>query len=252
MLPDWRLLALFGAGAFVMRGAGCIVNDMWDRDFDRRVARTRERPLASGAVSLRGASALLAGHLAAGLAIVSQLNTPTIAAAFAAVPVAALYPLLKRVTNWPQLGLGLAFNWGALIGGLAVTGTFEPHVALPLYLGGVAWTVVYDTIYASQDAKDDRALGLGSTALRFGARTKHWLAGFSALSVAGVAAAGVNAGLGLQFAAVSVVGGAAHFAWQLRSVRLASRADCWRVFDSNKWLGALVFAGIALDRYLAF
>lgn len=257
--PDLALLALLGAGSVVMRGAGCTVNDLWDRDVDRRVARTTGRPLASGELSARQGVAFLGVQLAAGLGVLLCLAPAAQAVAVCSLPLVALYPLAKRVTNWPQAVLGLTFNWGALVGWTAAKGAVSWPVVLPLYAACAAWTLFYDTVYAHQDKDDDRALGLGSTALRFGADgTRPWLAGFGAAAVAGLYGAGAAAGLsvadaGSAFGAspffwLSAAGSAAHLAWQASTVRLDDGPDCMRKFSSNRWLGALVFAGIALDR----
>lgn len=258
--PAAATLALFAAGALVMRGAGCTVNDLWDRDVDRRVARTTRRPLASGELSARQGLAFLAAQLSAGLAVLLCFNGTTVALACLSLPLVAVYPLMKRVTNWPQAVLGLTFNWGALVGWTAVAGHACWPAMLPLYGAGVCWTVFYDTIYAHQDKDDDLALGLGSTALRFGDRTKAWLAGFGAGTVSLLYAAGAAAGLSVADAGaafgyspffwVSVAGGGAHLAWQAATVRLNDGPDCMRKFVSNRTFGGLVAAGIVLDKLL--
>ena len=243
-LPAAGTLALFAAGAFVMRGAGCTVNDLWDRDVDRRVARTTSRPLASGELSASQGLAFLGLQLAAGLGVLLCFNGTTVWLACLSLPLVAVYPLMKRVTNWPQAVLGLTFNWGALVGWTAVAGSAFWPAMLPLYASGVCWTVFYDTIYAHQDKDDDLALGLGSTALRFGDRTKLWLAGLGTSSVALLYASGVAAGLSVADAGaafgfspffwVSVAGGGAHLAWQAATVRLNSGPDCLAKFVSNR------------------
>lgn len=173
-LPDLSLMALFGVGAVVMRGAGCTINDMWDQPFDRHVARTQSRPLASGALTQTQAAGFLALQMSTGCAIL--LSLPNTWYCFqwgvASLPLVATYPLLKRVTNWPQLGLGLVFNWGAWMGWAATYGAMNWSVITPLYLSGITWTLCYDTIYAHQDKDDDAKLGLKSTALYFGQHTK--------------------------------------------------------------------------------
>ncbi|KAJ2753829.1 Para-hydroxybenzoate--polyprenyltransferase, mitochondrial precursor (PHB:polyprenyltransferase), partial [Coemansia pectinata] len=167
-IPDMAyMLALFGTGAFVMRGAGCTINDLWDVKFDKMVERTRARPIASGVISRPKAFVFLGGQLAAGLAVLVQLNPYTIAFCLGSMPLVTIYPFMKRITYWPQLVLGLAFNWGALVGWTAVTGGMNWGVALPLYAAGVSWTLVYDTIYGHQDKRDDVAAGVKSTSLLF-------------------------------------------------------------------------------------
>ncbi|KAI8074144.1 UbiA prenyltransferase family-domain-containing protein [Gongronella butleri] len=241
------MLALFGAGAITMRGAGCTINDLWDRDIDDKVERTKVRPIASGAVSPKQAIAFLGGQLAVGLAVLTQLNNYSILLGASSLSLVVTYPLMKRVTYWPQTVLGLAFNWGALLGWSAMTGGLDLAVAGPLYAGGVAWTLVYDTIYAHQDKKDDVKIGVKSTALRFGEKTNQWLTGFSATFVSMTALAGYMNGQGLPFYMISVLGTAAHLTWQLRTVNYDSPADCWAKFKSNTWTGGILWSGIVAD-----
>ena len=186
-LPDPYLLGLFTAGAFIMRGAGCTINDMWDQDFDKRVTRTASRPLAKGDLTQTQALAFLAVQLATGLGVLVSLPNTMYSFVWGAssLPLVVVYPLMKRYTNWPQLVLGLTFNWGAWMGWAATHGSMDYSVIGPLYLSGVTWTLVYDTIYANQDKADDTRLGLKSTALTFGsdeARHKQILHGFAALT----------------------------------------------------------------------
>jgi 4-hydroxybenzoate polyprenyltransferase len=240
--PDWRLLLLFALGALVMRGAGCTYNDIVDRDFDARVARTAGRPLPSGRVSLRQALVFLAAQLLVGLAILLLLHPLAIWLGAASLALVFTYPFMKRVTYWPQAFLGLTFNWGALIGWAAATGQLA-WPALALYLGGIAWTLVYDTMYAHQDREDDALIGVKSTALRFGSATRPIIAGFALLALLGWAAAGWLAGvawpywLGLSAAALSLV-------WQIATLNIDDPAGCKRRFDANKWTGLLLFAGL--------
>ncbi|RLN65076.1 hypothetical protein BBJ29_008293 [Phytophthora kernoviae] len=189
-LPDLSLLALFGTGAFIMRSAGCTINDMWDKDFDKQVERTNKRPLAAGKLTYPQAWVFLAGQLSAGLAILLQLNWYSVAMGASSLALVGAYPTMKRFTYWPQAFLGLTFNYGALLGWAAVHGSCEWPVVLPLYAGGVAWTLVYDTLYAHQDKKDDIKIGVRSTALLFGDKTKPILNMFSAAAIAGFGTAG--------------------------------------------------------------
>ncbi|TPX74934.1 hypothetical protein CcCBS67573_g03796 [Chytriomyces confervae] len=184
------MISLFATGAFVMRGAGCTINDMWDRDLDARVDRTRSRPLAAGEVSYLQAWSFLGLQLSLGLAVLVQLNTFSIALGAASLFLVVVYPLMKRFTYWPQAVLGLAFNWGALLGWAAIMGSINLAVTVPLYLAGWCWTMVYDTIYALQDKNDDVAAGIKSTALLFGDNLKPILTGFSVASTALLATAG--------------------------------------------------------------
>ena len=260
------LIALFGVGAFAMRGAGCTINDLWDRDIDRQVERTRLRPLASGALSPPQALAFLGAQLSAGLGVLLSLPPPAVALGLASTPLFTLYPLAKRLTDWPQLVLGLTFNWGALMGSTAVHGACDWPVALPLYGAGVCWTLVYDTIYAHQDKADDARVGVRSTALRFGGDSRRWLSAFAvgtvgslvlvgvaatATATAATASGGGVAPLSLPAYGAGVAGGAAHLAWQLRTVDFDSRADCLRKFQSNHHFGAIIFAALAAGRLLA-
>jgi len=240
--PDWRLMALFGIGALVMRGAGCTLNDIIDRDFDARVERTRTRPLPSGAVSLRQAMVFLALQLALGAAVLLSLDRLAIALGLAVLLLIGTYPLMKRVTYWPQFFLGLNFNWGALMGWAAATGGLALP-ALLLYGGGIAWTLGYDTIYAHQDKEDDVLIGVKSAALALGSRTRPWLFVFYAAATAWWGAAGWAAGLGWPFwLALWLV--LLQFAWQATLVDFDDPADCLAKFRSNRATGWLMLLGI--------
>eukprot|EP00547_Thalassionema_nitzschioides_P000160 CAMPEP_0194212498 /NCGR_PEP_ID=MMETSP0156-20130528/12464_1 /TAXON_ID=33649 /ORGANISM="Thalassionema nitzschioides, Strain L26-B" /LENGTH=346 /DNA_ID=CAMNT_0038940343 /DNA_START=35 /DNA_END=1072 /DNA_ORIENTATION=- len=173
--PDPYLLGLFSTGAFVMRGAGCTINDMWDQDIDRQVHRTALRPLANGDLTQTKALGFLALQLSLGLGVLVSLPHTYYCFAWGAssLPLVVVYPLMKRYTNFPQVVLGLTFNWGAWMGWAATYGTMDYSIVAPLYGAGVTWTLVYDTIYANQDKKDDAALGLKSTALTFGQDVKR-------------------------------------------------------------------------------
>ncbi len=247
--PDPRLLALFAAGAVVMRSAGCVVNDIVDRRIDARVERTRDRPLASGAVTVPGALAFLAVLLAAGLAVLLQFSGAAIATGAASLVLVAVYPFMKRITYWPQLFLGLAFSWGALVGWVAVRGglSLEPLV---LYAGAVAWTIGYDTIYAHQDKLDDRRIGVKSTALAFGAATKPLVGVFYTVFLVAVAAAGLLGGGGWALYPVLVLA-ALDLLRQLLTVDLDSPASCLRAFTSSNRVGLVVFAALVAGRLTA-
>lgn len=259
-LPDLRLAALLATGAFVMRGAGCTINDLWDRDFDRRVERTKQRPLAAGTVTVPAALGFLVLQLLLGLGVALQLSPLALAVSVASLPLVVAYPLAKRWTRFPQLVLGLTFNWGVWVGFACVHagagGTSASALIaalpqlLPLYIAGITWTLVYDTVYAHQDTVDDAAIGLRSTALTFGAHSRAIMGALAAASVGAFAVAGAANGLGVVYA--SAVGGVAlHYAWQLSQVDLAARASCHRMFLANVWLGAILLAGIVLDRFCA-
>lgn len=246
--PEPRLLLLFAAGALVMRGAGCTINDIADRDFDGRVARTAGRPIPSGAVSLRQAFVFLFFQLAAGLLILLQLDRLAILLGVVSLLPVAVYPFMKRITHWPQLALGVAFNFGALIGYAAARGALEAP-ALALYAAAVFWTLGYDTVYAHQDKEDDARIGLKSTALLFGRRTREWLIGFYAATLALLAVAGHLAGLGWAYDAGLALA-AVHLFRQAATVDIDDPKDCLAKFRSNRDLGFIVLAGIVLGRVL--
>lgn len=351
-LPDARLLLLFGAGAFLLRGAGCTINDLWDRDFDRRVERTQSRPLAAGTATVPGAAAFLVAQLLAGLQILLQLNPAAQVVGAASLPLVAAYPLAKRVIGAPQLVLGMAFNWGAHLGWIAARGdgwmahekvaveaigdgtgaaggavggaaeafgaeegsvggaveapgaaegpvdaslsaasdavsssssaalsldsspleepsnllsalldpaslsALSAHlpellpVALPLYLGCISWTLVYDTVYAHQDKDDDVKIGVKSTALTWGAYNRPIMAAFAGLFGAGLAAAGAGAECwGPFYASAALATGLV--AKQALLTDLSDRPACGAAFVSNHKIGQLVFAGIVLDKATA-
>jgi 4-hydroxybenzoate polyprenyltransferase len=234
------LFLLFWVGAVVMRGAGCTFNDIIDREIDAKVERTRRRPLPSGQVSVREAVIFMAAQLAVGAIVLFSLNQQAIMLGLAVLVIVGTYPFMKRLTFYPQLFLGLSFNWGALVGWAASTGTLALPAIL-LYLAGIAWTLGYDTIYAHQDARDDVAAGVKSMALRFGARSRVWVAGFYTASVVALVAALSTAGTsGLSYLVLSLAAG--HFAWQVTSWRPESPPDCLAKFRSNRIAGLLVFA----------
>ncbi len=234
----WDLLVLFGIGALVMRGAGCVINDLWDRDIDAKVARTATRPLASGAIGLPGAFVFLALLMLIGQAVLIQLDRAAIVTGFAVMGVVVLYPLAKRVTFWPQLVLGVAFNWGALVGWAAVRGTIETPAIL-LYAAGILWTLGYDTIYAHQDKADDARIGVKSTALLLGTQTRPWLAVFYTGTTALLIAAGVVSGAAWSFYA-ALAAAALHFVWQVKTLDLDDPKDCHAKFKSNRDAGLAI------------
>lgn len=237
----WHLI-LFFIGSAVMRGAGCTYNDIVDRDIDAKVARTAGRPIPSGQIGLAAAIAFLIAQLLAGLIVLLQFNAFTIWLGLASLIPVAVYPFMKRITRWPQAFLGLAFNWGALVGWSAATGGLG-LAPLLLYLGCWAWTMGYDTIYAHQDKEDDALVGVGSTALALGDWTKPALWTFYAATAALWLAAGWVSGLGWPFYAGLALA-ALHFAWQILSVRLDDATSCLVTFRSNRDLGAIVATAI--------
>jgi 4-hydroxybenzoate polyprenyltransferase len=240
----WHVL-LFFVGAFAMRGAGCTWNDIVDRDLDARVERTRSRPIPSGQVTVAAAAAFLALQALVGLAVLLQFNRFTIYVGFASLAVVAVYPFMKRITYWPQIVLGLAFSWGALMGWPATFARLDLPAFL-LYAGAISWVIGYDTIYAHQDREDDALIGIKSTALLFRERTKPMLALFYTLAVALIALAGWNAGAGLVFA-LGLVAFAAHLAWQIARLNVDDPVNCLVVFKSNRDAGLILFVGLVLD-----
>lgn len=247
--PDPWFIVLFGVGATVMRAAGCTVNDIADRDFDGRVARTATRPIASGAIRVFQALVFLAGLLAVGLAILLTFNTYAVWVGVASLPLVAVYPFMKRITYWPQAWLGLTFNWGALVGWAAVRGDLGWAPAI-LYAAGFFWTLGYDTIYAHQDKEDDALVGVKSSALKLGGATRPWLFGFYVVTIALLAAAGWLAGLAWPYYA-GVAAGAAQLAWQAATVDTDDPKDCLRKFKSNRDFALIVFAGTVAAQVIA-
>jgi 4-hydroxybenzoate polyprenyltransferase len=235
---------LFAIGALAMRGAGCTYNDIVDRDIDGRVARTRGRPLPSGAVSVEGAVVFMALQMVVGVIVLASFNRFTFWLGVASLLLVAAYPFMKRITWWPQAWLGLAFNWGALMGYAAQTATLDAPAYL-LYAGGILWTLGYDTIYALQDKEDDALVGVRSTARKFGDAARPWIAVFYAGTIALFAAAGAGAGFKLAFYAVLALA-AGQLAWQASGVQMDRPTDCLAKFRSNRLFGWLVMAALLL------
>jgi len=268
-LPSPRLLALFALGAVLMRAAGCAVNDMADRRMDARVTRTAGRPLASGQISVRAAAVFALACVLASAGVLLALNLTSFWIAAAALPLVVIYPFMKRITWWPQAWLGLTFNWGVLLGfGAALggaslgqtlmTGGVAAALAVPsavfsgfpwrapvaLYLGGVFWTLGYDTIYAIQDMGDDAAAGVKSSALRLGAQAPGAISTFYAISLLLTLTAGVLGRVGPLFY-LGLVALAAHLAWQARRVDIGDPAKALMLFKSNTVAGAILFFALA-------
>ena len=240
----WHLF-LFLAGAFVMRGAGCAYNDIVDRDIDASVARTRGRPIPSGQITARQAAVFMVALCLVGLLVLLQFNATTVWLGIASLALVAIYPFMKRLTYWPQLVLGLTFKWGALVGWTAAQGHLG-WPAIALYAGCVLWTIGYDTIYAHQDKEDDLALGLKSTAIRFGEATRPWLVGLYAAAMMLWAVAAVGAGAGL-LSALALGGSGLCLAWQVATLDTGDPANCLARFKSNRLVGWLLFAGLFGD-----
>merc|ERR1711953_735661 len=247
-IPDPNLLGLFAAGAFIMRGAGCTINDMWDKNIDLKVARTKLRPITSGQVSMFDALVFLGGQLGLGLLVLLQLNWYSVLLGAASMGLVVLYPVAKRFTYWPQAVLGLAFNWGALLGWSAVHGHCNFTACIPLYVAGVSWTMIYDTIYAHQDKYDDIVLGIKSTALKFGDNTKMWLTGFATTMTSSLLLTGYICEQTWPFyTSVGIV--ALHLARQISTLDIGDAEDCAKKFLSNRRVGLFLFMGIVLGTY---
>jgi len=243
----WHVLA-FAIGSVVMRGAGCTWNDLVDRDIDALVERTRSRPIPSGQVTPKAAALFLALQALIGLAVLLTFNGFAIGVGIASLGIVAVYPFMKRITWWPQVTLGLAFSWGALMGWAAAFGWLDMP-ALLLYLGSISWVIGYDTIYAHQDRDDDALIGVKSTARLFGANTRPLLAAFYAAAVALIGVAGLLAGGGLLFVAALALF-AAHLAWQVARIDIDDPALCLMLFKSNRDAGLLLFVGMLADAAL--
>jgi 4-hydroxybenzoate polyprenyltransferase len=243
--PSFVQLALFFVGAFAMRGAGCTWNDIVDRDLDAAVERTRSRPIPSGQVSLGQAGLFLVLLALIGLLVLIAFNGFTVALGIASLGIVAVYPFMKRITYWPQIVLGLAFSWGALMGWAAAFGSLTTPPLL-LYAGSISWVIGYDTIYAHQDREDDALIGIKSTALLFGARTKPMVALFYAIAVIFLGAAGFSAGSGAIFA-IGLAAFAAHLAWQIYRLDPGDPDNCLAVFKSDRDAGLILFAALLID-----
>lgn len=242
---DVKLLLLFMIGAFAMRSAGCIYNDIIDRDIDAKVARTKGRPLASGQISVGSAIICALALCLVGLAVLLQFNTYAIALGFGSVGIVLIYPLMKRVTFWPQAVLGLAFSYGALLGWAAYWGDLGAPPII-LYAAAVAWTIGYDTIYAHQDKEDDLLVGLKSTALRFGRSTPAWVSLFYGIAIGGLAFAGWIAGAGIWFYSGLAIA-AGQLIWQVATLNIDDPQNCLERFRSNNLFGAIVFLAFVAD-----
>ncbi len=243
--PSLWHIALFFIGAFAMRGAGCTWNDLVDRDLDARVERTRSRPIPSGQVSVAQATLFMLLQALVGLAVLLQFNRFTVYMGLASLSVVVIYPFMKRITYWPQIALGLAFSWGALMGWPAAFGRID-WPAILLYAGSISWVIGYDTIYAHQDREDDLLIGIKSTALLFGEHTRSMLAIFYAIAVVLIGSAGLLANGHLVFM-LGLIGFAAQLAWQVMRVDINDPAYCLVLFKSNRDAGLILFAAMLIE-----
>ena len=245
---DVYFVVLFAIGSLVMRGAVCTFNDIVDRNIDAQVARTRARPIPSGAVSVTGAVVFLILQCLAGLAVLLQFNWFAVGLGAASLLLVAVYPFMKRITWWPQAWLGLTFNWGALLGFAAQTGRLDVADGM-LYAGLFFWTLGYDTIYALQDKADDELIGVKSTARLFGAAARPWVLRFYAVGFTLIMAAGFTEHTGWPFALVLLLAGA-HLLWQVKRLDIDDPANCLTIFRSNRETGALIALAFLLSSWL--
>ncbi len=243
--PSLWHIVLFFIGAFAMRGAGCTWNDLVDRNLDGLVERTRSRPIPSGQVTVAEATAFMMLQALIGLLVLIQFNRFTVFTGLASLLVVAIYPFMKRITYWPQIVLGLAFSYGALMGWPAAFGRLD-WPAIVLYAGSISWVIGYDTIYAHQDREDDLLIGIKSTALLFGENTRPMLASFYAGAVVLIGAAGLLAGGGLIFV-LGLIAFAAHLAWQVARLDINDSAHCLKLFKSNRDAGLILFGAMLLE-----
>ena len=243
--PSLWHVVLFFIGAFAMRGAGCTWNDLVDRNLDRLVERTRSRPIPSGQVTVAEATAFMVAQALIGFLVLIQFNRLTVFTGLASLLVVAIYPFMKRITYWPQIVLGLAFSYGALMGWPAAFGQLD-WPAIVLYAGSISWVIGYDTIYAHQDREDDLLIGIKSTALLFGENTRPMLAGFYSGAVVLIGIAGLTAGGRLIFV-LGLIAFAAHLAWQVVRLDINDSAHCLKLFKSNRDAGLILFGAMLLE-----
>jgi 4-hydroxybenzoate polyprenyltransferase len=239
---NWAYIALFSLGAVLMRSAGCTINDLWDRKLDAAVERTKARPLPSGEITLRQALVFLSVLLSVSFIILLQFNLFTIGLGVFSLALVATYPLMKRITWWPQLFLGFTFNWGALMGWSAMTGGIT-LTALLVYTGGIFWTLAYDTIYAHQDKEDDALIGIKSTARLFGKNSRLFVSVFFA---AALVFFGMAAWMESNLLPLLIFLPAGHALWQIWTWKIDNPENCLKIFKSNRFFGLLILLMFAL------
>jgi 4-hydroxybenzoate polyprenyltransferase len=244
-VPNYTLFAIFLAGTFLTRSAGCIINDIADRNLDGAVARTRARPLVTGAVTVREAMILFVVLMLAAFILVLLTNRLTVILSVAAVILVASYPFMKRYMQLPQLVLGAAFSWSIPMAFAAQSEALPPALWLA-YLGNLLWTMAYDTEYAMVDREDDLKIGIKSTAILFGSYDRLMIAVLQASSLISLYLAGQAFGLGLYYN-VSLVVSAALFSYQQYLIRARRPDDCFRAFLQNNWVGMIIFSGVVLS-----
>lgn len=241
---EWQTYLLFILGAILMRSAGCIINDLIDRNLDAHVIRTSGRPLVTKTISLPFAFIVLFTLLILSLSILIQFNIPTIVLGFLSVGLAIIYPFMKRLTYWPQAFLGITFNWGALMGWTAI----HPYLSwqpILLYIAGIFWTLGYDTLYAAQDMEDDLKIGIRSSALKCGPQVLRWVAGFYGVMISILLLLGVIESFGTKY--YLMIGLVVICFWyQLLKTNLKSPLTCLKAFKMNMWVGILIFIGILM------
>jgi 4-hydroxybenzoate polyprenyltransferase len=252
-IEDWEditatlyLFLLFGGGAHVMRGAGCCLNDIADRNYDSRVSRTKDRPIPAGIISVKQAIVFMAMLGGVGLLILIQLNKFSILLGIASLLLVVIYPFCKRFTNWPQFILGLTFNWGALLGWAAVHGQIQTPAIL-LYIAGIFWTLGYDTIYALQDKEDDSIIGIKSSAMVLGKTTRRWLWIFYGFAIFFMGLSGWSAELSWPFY-LGLCCAALQAIWQIQKLQIKIPNDCLSKFRSNRLFGWLFLCGIIVSQ----
>lgn len=248
-MPSLKNLFIFVTGVFLMRAAGCVINDYADRNFDGHVSRTRERPLASGRVTSREALLLFAVLVALSFVLVLFTNTTTLWLSFGGLALAACYPFMKRYTFYPQVVLGAAFSWGMPMAFTAETGSLPPEAWL-LYIANLLWTVAYDTYYAMADREDDLKIGVKSTAILFGEGDRLIILTLQGLALLCLLLAGARFDLGLYFH-LGLLVAAGCFIWEFWVTRRREPLACFRAFLHNHWAGLAIFLGIVLDYALA-
>lgn len=246
MTTAWTYLGFFLVASQVFCAAGCIIDDMWDKDIDVATSRTSKRPLAAGELSMFQASVFLSLHLTFGVWLFMQLNDYSLVLGLSSLVLIALYPTMKRVINWPQAVLGMCFSWGSLLGTASVAGTVDWHIYIPLYMGGICWTIVYDTCYARQDRDEDIKNGVHSTAVVFGDQIRPILIMFSCVLSSLVSYAGVLNGQGIPFF-IGVALGTYYLVQLIARLDFENKESCDDVLINNTWFGFWVWAGAMVD-----